>query len=95
MLHRFGYPIVSLDRQKVLEILFKSYPTRSNIITDKRVSEVRLGADSASVLTDDGDVFEADLVVGADGVHSHTRSEMWRLADAMDPGYISQSETKG
>ncbi|KAJ5294329.1 hypothetical protein N7508_009150 [Penicillium antarcticum] len=91
----FGYPIISLDRQKVLEILFKSYPTRSNIITNKRVSEVRLRADSASVLTDDGDVFEADLVVGADGVHSHTRSEMWRLADAMDPGYISHSEKKG
>jgi FAD dependent monooxygenase len=93
--HRFGYPIISLDRQKVLEVLFQSYPTRSNIMTNKRVTEVRLGADSASVLTDDGDVFEADLIVGADGVHSHIRSEMWRLADTMDPGWISHSEKKG
>ncbi|KAJ5748643.1 uncharacterized protein N7511_010339, partial [Penicillium nucicola] len=92
---RFGYPIVSLDRQKVLEILFKHYPATSNVITNKRVSEIRLGPERASVLTDDGDVFEGDLIVGADGVHSHTRSEMWRLADAMDPGYILQSEKKG
>ncbi|KAJ5827572.1 hypothetical protein N7447_004335 [Penicillium robsamsonii] len=93
--HRFGYPIVSLDRQKVLEILLKKYPATSNVMTDKRVSEVRLGVNSVSVLTDDGDVFEGDLIVGADGVHSRTRSEMWRLADSMDPGYISQKEKKG
>lgn len=93
-MNSFGYPIISLDRQKVLERLYESYPARSNVITNKRVSEIRLSTDSASVLTEDGDVFEADMIVGADGVHSHTRSEMWRLADAMNPGHISQSEKK-
>ncbi|KAJ5385123.1 hypothetical protein N7517_003034 [Penicillium concentricum] len=92
---RFGYPIISLDRQKVLEILFEKYPATSNVMTDKRVSEIRLGDQSVSVLTDDGDVFEGDLIVGADGVHSRTRSEMWRLADATDPGYISQRDKEG
>ncbi|GKT46893.1 FAD-dependent monooxygenase ctvC [Colletotrichum spaethianum] len=32
------------------------------------------------VRTINGEVYEADLVVGADGVHSRTRSEMWRMA---------------
>ncbi|KAJ5948641.1 hypothetical protein N7454_001948, partial [Penicillium verhagenii] len=88
----FGYPIISLDRQKVLEILLALYPKNSNVLTNKRVSEVRLGDNRATVLTEDGSIIEGDLIVGADGVHSRTRSEMWRLADAIDPGYISQND---
>ncbi|KAJ5693543.1 hypothetical protein N7536_003955 [Penicillium majusculum] len=88
----FGYPIISIDRQKVLEILLNLYPEKSKVLTNKRVSEVRLGEHRASVLTDDGSMFEGDLIVGADGVHSRTRSEMWRLADDIDSGYISQSD---
>ncbi|CAI7619657.1 unnamed protein product [Penicillium palitans] len=88
----FGYPIISIDRQKILEILLNLYPKKSKVLTNKRVSEVRLGEHRASVLTDDGSMFEGDLIVGADGVHSRTRSEMWRLADDIDPGYISQSD---
>ncbi|KAJ6179789.1 hypothetical protein N7519_010250 [Penicillium mononematosum] len=89
---RFKYPIVSLDRQKVLEILFQNYPDKSNIITNQRVSEVRLLGDSASVVTEDGSVFRGDLIVGADGVHSRIRSEMWRLADELYPGMITPQE---
>lgn len=96
LLHqRFGYPIISIDRQKILEILLNLYPKKSKVLTNKRVSEVRLGEHRASVLTDDGSMFEGDLIVGADGVHSRTRSEMWRLADDIDPGYISQSDKTG
>ncbi|KAJ5143331.1 uncharacterized protein N7515_002118 [Penicillium bovifimosum] len=89
---RFKYPIISLDRQKVLEILFQTYPDKSKIITNKRVSEVRLGDDCASVVTDDGSVFKGDLIVGADGIHSRIRSEMWRLADEIKPGLITTRE---
>ncbi|CAI7650768.1 unnamed protein product [Penicillium glandicola] len=89
---RFKYPIVSLDRQKILEILFENYPDKSKIITNKRVSEVRLSGDSASVVTEDGSVFQGDLIVGADGIHSRIRSEMWRLADELQPGMITAQE---
>ncbi|CDM27378.1 hypothetical protein DTO013E5_8492 [Penicillium roqueforti] len=88
----FKYPIVSLDRQKVLEILFQNYPNKEKIITNQRVSEVRLLGDSASVVTEDGSVFQGDLIVGADGVHSRIRSEMWRLADELHPGMITPQE---
>ena len=53
---------------------------------------MRLLGDSASVVTEDGSVFQGDLIVGADGVHSRIRSEMWRLADELHPGMITPQE---
>lgn len=55
---------------------------------------MRLLGDSASVVTEDGSVFRGDLIVGADGVHSRIRSEMWRLADELYPGMITPQERK-
>lgn len=39
------------------------------------------------ITTKDGATFTGDILVGADGVHSQTRAEMWRIADAEDPNY--------
>ncbi|CEL11273.1 ausM [Aspergillus calidoustus] len=80
---RFGYPIVSLDRQKVLEILHDRYPAKSNIHINKRVTEIRQTEREAQVVTDDGAVYKGDLVVGADGIHSAVRAEMWRQAKGL------------
>lgn len=44
------------------------------------------------MVTDDGSVFTGDLVVGADGIHSRIRSEMWRLAEDIQPGMITSQE---
>ncbi|KAJ5519071.1 Monooxygenase FAD-binding [Penicillium expansum] len=88
------YPVVSLDRQKVLEVLYQSYPDKSKIIVNKRVLQVQLSTGNASVVTDDGKIYTGDLIVGADGVHSRIRSEMWRLADELQPGLITPKERK-
>ncbi|KAL3436161.1 hypothetical protein BDV09DRAFT_203598 [Aspergillus tetrazonus] len=77
---RFGYPIISLDRQKVLEILYNRYPAKSNIHANKKVTEIRQTEREAQVVTADGAVYKGDLVVGADGIHSAVRAEMWRQA---------------
>ncbi|KAA8644330.1 uncharacterized protein ATNIH1004_008531 [Aspergillus tanneri] len=82
-----------MARQKLLEILYKRYPDSSNILTGKRVTEVRQLDRGACVITEDGSVYKGDLIVGADGVHSRIRSEMWRLAEHM-PGRIAQKEKK-
>lgn len=89
---RFGYPIAFFDRQKLLEILYTSYPRKQSIRTGKRVTEVKKLAQGFSVLTDDGQTYRADLVVGADGVHSRVRAEMWKLADELSPGYVTEHE---
>lgn len=88
------YPIVSLDRKKVLEVLYHSYPDKSKIITNTTVLEVQLSSENVRVITKDGKIYAGDLVVGADGVHSRIRSEMWRLADKLQPGLITPQERK-
>ncbi|XHF96424.1 hypothetical protein AWENTII_000062 [Aspergillus wentii] len=91
---RFGYPIVFLDRQKILQVLHERYPDKSNIHVNTKATEIRPSDNGISVVTDDGTVYHGDLVVGADGVHSKVRSEMWRLSDESSPGSISQDEKK-
>ncbi|PYI03145.1 FAD binding monooxygenase [Aspergillus sclerotiicarbonarius CBS 121057] len=94
LLQRFGYPIAFFDRQKLLEILHTQYPEPSNIYTNQRVSEVHRVGDRVEVVTDSGARYTGDLVVGADGVHSKVRSEMWRMAEELHPGLVTQSEKK-
>ncbi|KAE8366612.1 hypothetical protein BDV27DRAFT_155752 [Aspergillus caelatus] len=91
---RFGYPIAFLDRQKFLEILHTSYPDPLNIHTNCRVAHIRRLYSHIEVATSSGQVYTGDLVVGADGVHSVVRSEMWKLADTLEPGRVSKREKR-
>ncbi|GAD99479.1 FAD binding monooxygenase [Paecilomyces variotii No. 5] len=86
------YPQILEQRLKFLEILYRTYPDKSNILLNKKVVEVRLLGKEACVVTEDGSTYTGKLVVGADGVHSCIRSEMWRLADMNRPGLITQRE---
>ncbi|RAL03305.1 FAD-dependent monooxygenase spyC [Aspergillus ibericus CBS 121593] len=94
LLQRFGYPIAFFDRQKVLEILHTQYPQPSNIYTNQRVSEVHRVGSHVEVVTDSGARYIGDLVVGADGVHSKVRSEIWRMAEKLHPGLVTQKEMR-
>jgi FAD dependent monooxygenase len=47
------------------------------------------------VRTEDGSIYHGDLVIGADGVHSRVRREMWRLAEVEQPGLITAREKNG
>ncbi|KAL4901497.1 hypothetical protein BDW74DRAFT_187705 [Aspergillus multicolor] len=79
---RFGLPFAFLERQKLLEILYTRFPDRSKIHLQARVSSVAASDDNGSitVTTEDGRTYKGDLVVGADGVHSKVRSELWTAA---------------
>ncbi|OHF03728.1 FAD binding domain-containing protein [Colletotrichum orchidophilum] len=89
---RHGYEVVFVDRQMILEVLWKNLKNKDKILVSKQVIRVSLEPSKVRVETSDGQSYLGDILVGADGVHSRVRSEMWRLADTMEPGYIPASE---
>ena len=52
------------------------------------------GKRKVTIWTEDGGEYQGELVVGADGVHSVARSEMWRVADNQQLGLIKEREKK-
>ncbi|GKZ25789.1 hypothetical protein AbraIFM66951_010010 [Aspergillus brasiliensis] len=91
---RFGYPVAFLDRQKFLQIAYQGLRKKQNVLTGKRVVGVRQLEHGIAVAVADGTEYEADLVVGADGVHSRVRSEIWKMAEENQPTLVSRREKR-
>ncbi|KAJ3545296.1 hypothetical protein NM208_g2580 [Fusarium decemcellulare] len=89
---RVGYPSIFIDRQMLLQILHNNIKHKDRILTKKRVSRLELTKDGVQAYTQDGSMYEADMVVGADGIHSAVRDEMWRLGKEQSPGYFPEDE---
>ncbi|KAL4797731.1 hypothetical protein BDV19DRAFT_377506 [Aspergillus venezuelensis] len=91
---RFGYGLTFVERQKLLQVLYDSYPKKEKILVNRTVVEVRQMNDRVLVATGDGSIYQGSLVVGADGVCSQVRAEMWRLAASLDSEMITKVEKK-
>lgn len=78
---RFGFPIAFLDRQKLLEILYRRYPHPERIHLNTKVTSISSARDEVSVVTAGGNVYRGHLIVGADGIHSQVRTAMWEQAE--------------
>lgn len=91
----FGYDVIFVDRQMVLQTLYDHLESKDKILTSKRVVDVTLQGSGVKVVTADGESFTGDVLIGADGIHSTVRDKMWRLADTLEPGYIPASEHTG
>ncbi|KAJ4214447.1 hypothetical protein NW759_010463 [Fusarium solani] len=92
MHERHGYPITFLDRQVVLQVLYDNIKDKTKVLVNKRVDKVHTSDDGVVVKTSDGSSFEGHILVGADGIHSTVRGEMWRIANEMSPGWIPSDE---
>ncbi|KAK5207798.1 hypothetical protein LTR72_007405 [Exophiala xenobiotica] len=92
MHERHGYPITFLDRQMVLQVLYDNIRDKTKVLTRKRVQNVELLEDGVVVNTTDGSSYKGDILVGADGIHSSVREEMWRIANEISPGWIPSDE---
>lgn len=81
-----------LDRRILLRILADHILDPSKIRLNKRLSRVDHSAEYVTAHCTDGSSYHGDIIAGADGVFSKVRQEMWRAADAMEPGEISKRE---
>lgn len=65
---------------------------KDRVKLNKKVSQIKLVPDGVEVFTKDGANFKGSIVVGADGIHSTVRAEMFRLAGELQPDYLDQEE---
>lgn len=78
-----------------IEVFYDHLKDKSKVLVDKRVVEVKPLAAGVQVTTKDGSTYTGDILVGADGIHSTVRKEMWRLGDELSPGYFPKSDQTG
>lgn len=67
----------------LLATLYDNLKNKENVITGAKVHRINTLSGGVEVATLDGQVFKGDILVGADGVYSSVRQEMWRLVDEM------------
>ncbi|CAH0052490.1 unnamed protein product [Clonostachys solani] len=75
-----GFDLRFTERRTVLKILYDKIQAKDKVHTSKRVSKIEHVGDKVEITTLDGSSYTADIVIGADGIHSPVRGEMWRNA---------------
>ena len=90
-----GYPAVFLDRRMLIAILYNKIEDKSRVLMSQRVHTIENSGSSVTVHTSTGQKFTGSIAVGADGIHSTVRQEMWKEAQRLDPKWIDPSEKSG
>jgi 2-polyprenyl-6-methoxyphenol hydroxylase-like FAD-dependent oxidoreductase len=76
-----------LDRQQLLQVLFDNILDKSKIHTNSECVKIEELEDGVRVALKDGSIIRGDILVGADGVHSRMRNEIWRIAGSETANY--------
>ncbi|KAL4864871.1 hypothetical protein BDV12DRAFT_188603 [Aspergillus spectabilis] len=77
---------------QLIQALYDTLKDPSRVRTGQRVARIETRAHGVSVFIETGKEYQGDVVVGADGVHSVTRSQMWQAAELSLPGIVSEKE---
>ncbi|KAJ5440513.1 Monooxygenase FAD-binding [Penicillium cf. griseofulvum] len=85
-----GYKLSFLDRRDLIQALYNNLQDKSKVHMSKEIFKIDQLNGEVQITTKDNVTFRGDLLVGADGVHSRTRAEMWRIAELENPQYGSK-----
>ncbi|RMJ09247.1 hypothetical protein CDV36_011123 [Fusarium kuroshium] len=82
-----GVGLVAFHRAHLVQVLYDNLPeeAKSKYFLNKKVVAIDSNDEGVRVTSDDGSIYEGSIVLGADGVHSITRSLMRNLALSENP----------
>ncbi|KAJ6013518.1 hypothetical protein N7540_008109 [Penicillium herquei] len=91
---RYGYMGFWCDRGTLLQAMYDQVEDKSRILTGKKVDVIQQTDSEVEVTTTDGSVYHGDIIVGADGIHSHVRQAIVHHASKMglSEEYTEESE---
>ncbi|KAI8065539.1 FAD binding domain-containing protein, partial [Gongronella butleri] len=73
----FGYNFTFTTRQLLLQLMYGAVPEKSKLLSNKKVKVIQETKDGVIIETTDGAVYQGDMVIGADGVHSIVRDHIF------------------
>jgi len=85
---RWGAPYFNVYRPDVIELLRRGIQ-RSPIHLGHRVDRLDQGGSRPTVVFENGRSFSADLVIGADGIHSRVRQELFGEQPTRFSGWVA------
>ena len=83
-----GAPFVAIHRARLQDVLVRGLG-RDRLVTGATVTAVAAADEGARVTLADGSTHAADVVVGADGLHSTVRAALFGAAPARAAGQMS------
>jgi 2-polyprenyl-6-methoxyphenol hydroxylase-like FAD-dependent oxidoreductase len=76
----------------LLRVLYDNLKDPGKILANKDLADVKHDATGVTAICADGSSFRGDILIGADGVSSKTRSKMWELAAADHADLIEEDK---
>ncbi|KAL1879477.1 hypothetical protein Plec18167_003934 [Paecilomyces lecythidis] len=70
----FNWPIVFLERRILLKAIYNRIQNKPKVHSHAAVTGYQQEADGITVTVSNGTVYQGDILVGADGIHSHVRT---------------------
>lgn len=88
----FGYEWLFNTRREHIAVMWRAVKRKDRFLLGRRVKKVEERDEKVAVVTEGGEEFVGDVLVGADGVRSVVRQEMWRIGNEKVPGTFGEEE---
>ena len=82
---KYGFDIYVTERVVAVESIYNQIQQKDKIITGQKITKIEQTDIGVELSSASGQKWKANIVVGADGVHSATREEMWKMGNKENP----------